>query len=80
VALSWGIGINSQADDGYTALHEAVRIKSTPVVKALLERGADPCIKNGISQTPLAMSINLKRDSEMIKALQDAGCATPKAL
>jgi ankyrin repeat protein len=80
VVLSWGIGINSQAADGYTALHEAVRIQSTPVVEALLQRGADPCIKNRIGQTPLAMSNNLKRDSEMIKTLRDVGCAAPKVL
>jgi ankyrin repeat protein len=72
VAIQWGIDKNDRADDGYTALHEAVRIQSVRVVAALLERGIDPCIKNAIGQTPLAMAINLKRAPAMVDVLSRA--------
>jgi uncharacterized protein len=72
VAISWGIDRNDRSKDGYTALHEAVRVQSQTVVHALLDRGVDPCIKNGIGQTPLAMAINLNRDRAIIDALKRA--------
>jgi ankyrin repeat protein len=76
VAMKWGININIQSDDGYTALHEAVRIMSIPLIKALLLRGADACIKNKLAQTPLEMAINLRRDPELIAVLRSAQCAS----
>jgi uncharacterized protein len=75
VALKWGIDKNDQSADGFTALHDAVWDQSSAVVQGLLQRGVDPCIKNKIGQTPLAMAINLNRDPEMIKSLQNAKCA-----
>lgn len=72
VAISWGIDRNDRSGDGYTALHEAVRIQSLRVVQALLDRGVDPCIKNNIGQTPLSMAVNLRRDPTMIKTLSIA--------
>jgi ankyrin repeat protein len=71
-AIRWGIDKNDRAEDGYTALHEAVRVQSVEVIQALLNRGADPCIKNKIGQTPLAMAINLHRNRAIINALSDA--------
>jgi ankyrin repeat protein len=76
VALKWGIDKNDQSADGFTALHDAVWSQSPAVVKALLQRGVDPCVKNKIDQTPLAMAINLNRDPEMIKSLQNAKCTS----
>lgn len=76
VALNWGSDKDAQSADGYTALHEAVRIQSAAVVRALLQRGFNPCVRNKIGQTPLAMAINLRRDPEMIRSLQDAKCAS----
>jgi ankyrin repeat protein len=46
VALKWGIDKNDQSADGFTALHYAVWNQSPAVVKALLQRGVDPCVKN----------------------------------
>jgi ankyrin repeat protein len=76
VAIKWGIDINIQSDDGYTALHEAVRIMSVSVIKALLLRGADACIKNKLDQTPLEMAISLRRDPGLIVVLQSTRCAS----
>jgi ankyrin repeat protein len=76
VALTWGIDKNDQSGDGFTALHDAVWTQNPAVVQGLLQRGVDPCIKNKIDQTPLAMAINLKRDPEMIKSLQNAKCTS----
>jgi hypothetical protein len=71
-AIGWGIDKNDRAEDGYTALHEAVRVQSVEVIQALLNRGSDPCVKNKIGQTPLAMAINLHRDRAIINALSGA--------
>ena len=76
VALKWGIDKNDQSADGFTALHDAVWDQSTAVVQALLQRGVDPCVKNKIDQTPLAMAINLNRDPEMIKSLENSKCTS----
>ncbi len=62
VALSWGIAKDIQLQDGSTALHEAVRHGSDKTVKALLDRGVNPCIKNLIGQTPLDEAVNLSSD------------------
>ena len=76
VAMNSGVNINTQSDDGYTALHEAVRIKNVPVIKALLQRGADACIKNRLDQTPLDMAINLRRDPELVAVLRGTRCTS----
>jgi uncharacterized protein len=72
VAIDWGINKNHRSDDGFTALHEAVWIQSVEVVQALLSRGVDPCIKNNIGQTPLAMATSLNRSPAIIEALSRA--------
>jgi ankyrin repeat protein len=40
-----------------TPLHRAVRTRSAPAVKALLEGGADPRKKNGSGSTPLRLAM-----------------------
>jgi uncharacterized protein len=69
-AIKWGIDVNDRATDGSTALHEAVRIQSADIATALLERGADPCLKNNIGQTPLAMALNLHRPPQLVDLLR----------
>jgi ankyrin repeat protein len=75
IAISWGSGPNDQDQQGSTALHQAVMDNSADVAKALLERGADPCLRNSISQTPLDMAINLSRSRPLIEVLQAVKCA-----
>lgn len=77
VAIGWGGSVNERSvapapDGGATALHEAVRINSAEVAKALLARAADPCIRNDIGQTPLDMAVNLKRSETLIRVLRSA--------
>jgi ankyrin repeat protein len=71
-AISWGGNVNGQDQNGTTALHVAVDANSAEVAKALLERGADPCLRNGISQTPLHMAVNLHRSPDLIEILRKA--------
>jgi ankyrin repeat protein len=70
VAISWGSNPNERAQDGSSALHEAVRVNNAEVAKALLDRGADPCIRNNIGQTPLDMAINLRRPEPLVEVLR----------
>lgn len=70
LALSWGADVNGRSNAGFTALHVAVWIRSLNVVNALLDRGANPCIKSGFDQTPLEMAVDLHRDQRMIDALR----------
>jgi ankyrin repeat protein len=70
LAINWGIDRNARSDDGSTALHEAVSIRSLKAIEALLDRGVDPCIENAIGQTPLAMAVNLRRERGIIDLLK----------
>ena len=72
VAIGWGVDPNVRADDGATALHEAVGISSAEVAQALLDRGVDPCVRNELGQTPLDMAINLTRPDALLDALRRA--------
>lgn len=58
-----------------TALHEVVRIDSpridgADVANLLLQRGANPCLRNNIGQTPLDMAVNLGRGLRLRNLLQ----------
>jgi ankyrin repeat protein len=75
IAINWGSGPNDRDQHGGTALHQAVDDNSAEVAKALLEPGADPCLRNGISQTPLYMAINLSRSRPLIEVLEAVRCA-----
>jgi ankyrin repeat protein len=70
LAISWGSGPNERTGGGATALHEAVRVNSPEVARALLARGANPCIRNDLGQTPLDMANNLKRSPALIEVLR----------
>ncbi|KAJ8669199.1 hypothetical protein QAD02_000458 [Eretmocerus hayati] len=51
------IGINSQDDRQETALHKAARRKCFPIVKMLVQMGADCDVVNNNGKSPLMMSI-----------------------
>lgn len=70
IAIGMGVGPNSRNRDGSTALHKAVWIKSAMVTLALLHLGSDPCLRNGIGQTPLELAVNLRRSEELVGLLR----------
>ena len=51
------IDINMQTDEGYTLLHYAADANNLEMVKALLERGADPTLKARTGSTPYDMAM-----------------------
>jgi ankyrin repeat protein len=74
-ALRLGADINERTKNGWTALHEAVRVNSVSVVNYLVDKGANVCARNDIGQTPSQMAINLDRDRQIIRALgRREGC------
>jgi hypothetical protein len=70
LAVHWGISPNTRDVDGSTALHHAVRVPNSEIVKKLLDVGVDPCLRNGIGQTPLEMARNLNRPVNLIRVLE----------
>jgi len=49
-----GVNVNEQDRDGVTPLHVSVRAGQLDVVKFLLEHGADPCIRDNVTNmTPI---------------------------
>ncbi len=54
--LKHGVDVNAKRrSDGNTPLHLAADIGNTKMVQALLERGADPTLRNARGQTPLEL-------------------------
>ena len=51
------IDINMQTDEGYSLLHYAADAGNLEMVKALLERGADPTLKSKSGSTPYDMAM-----------------------
>ena len=80
--LDAGVDVNARDRDGWTALTTALNGKSTAMVRALLERGADPNLKcncgpcnpwEGVRGcTPLMFAAN-KHGREMVSALLAKG-------
>ncbi|KAL4877409.1 putative hspc200 [Aspergillus karnatakaensis] len=54
-----------------TALHQAAQVGNVLAVKYLLERGADPNIKDATNRTPLGWAVELKRP-EVVALLEEA--------
>lgn len=54
---SGAIDINMQTDEGYTLLHYAADANNLEMVKALLERGADPTLRSRTGSTPADMAM-----------------------
>jgi ankyrin repeat protein len=74
-ALALGAIVDEVDSQGMTSLHEAVRVNSPYVVEILLKRGANPCVRNHIGQTPLDMALNLDRDAVLQRLLRVTACA-----
>jgi ATP-dependent Clp protease ATP-binding subunit ClpB len=51
---------------GFTALHYAVVIEDIDIVKALLEGGADPTLKNDSGYLPVDFAQNLPAIKDML--------------
>ncbi|KAL3688117.1 hypothetical protein R1sor_014426 [Riccia sorocarpa] len=54
--LEYGIDVNVRSDEGWTALHAAVRENQKQTVEFLLVKGADPRIPDKQGVTPLALA------------------------
>ena len=67
-----GIRINTQDNEGNTALMMAVMMGETTGVQALLDSGANPNIKNKAGKTALQIAKE-KKDDAIIKLLQERG-------
>jgi ankyrin repeat protein len=52
VLLGYGADVNSRGREGLTALHYAVRSGKLPLIRLLLERGADPAARCPEGLTP----------------------------
>ncbi len=72
-----GARVNGRAEDGTTALHEAIGRKQVAVVRLLLLRGADPNLKGGKqNSSPLRHAI-ASDEPQIVEALLRSG-ADPK--
>lgn len=65
--------INMQNGEGYTLLHFAAGAGNLPMVEALLERGADPTIRNSLGMTPKESAIGTMVIARIQKAQQAWG-------
>lgn len=61
----------AQSDGGDTALHFAARAGQAPLVRWLLQHGADRTSKNNNNQTPLDEAVSA-RQTDVIALLKDA--------
>jgi ankyrin repeat protein len=78
--VSKGININSQDDDGNTALHYPLMKvlenkiflpRSKEIVKILVERGADPYVRNKEGKSPMDLAVESGED-ELINLLKSS--------
>lgn len=70
--------VNMQTDEGYSLLHYAAGAGNLEMVKALLQRGADPTLKANMGYTPYQMAIGTMVKAEIRKAMS-AGTRRPAA-
>lgn len=61
--------VNMQTDEGYSLLHYAAGAGNLEMVKALLERGADPTLKSNLGNTPYQQAIGTMVQAEIRKAM-----------
>ena len=76
-----GVNVNAADEDGDTALHRAVRMRSNDVVQFLVEKGARLDAKNSIGETPLmaALGTGLTAAQLRAQAKNTGGVVTPAA-
>lgn len=56
LVIEAGADVNAADTDGNTALHRAVTARNSPLVRLLIERGANPMARNKRDQTPLVLA------------------------
>lgn len=72
--LDYGLDANSRNSSGVPLLHLMIQIKNAPLVKMLLEHGADPKIKDLQGRDALIMAqIYLSRNREILRLLNPEG-------
>lgn len=73
--LGAGADIHAQDKNGATALHRAVRTRSSAAVRFLLRHGADPTIRNKPGSTPFHLAVqNTGRGGSGAPAARRAQC------
>ncbi len=70
------IDINMQNAEGYTLLHFAAGAGNLAMVNSLLERGADPSIKNSLGKTALDSAIGTMVSARLRQAMSGSGGST----
>lgn len=82
--LQQNVGLDSQADNGATPLHEAVRIKNAHLAACILARGADFTIRDKKNRTPLDLSYTdlqtLHRIRQEFQRLEDPAYSDESSL
>ena len=83
--ISMGAESNAQEIGGATPLHRAVRTRSLPAVRALLDGGANPRLRNKSGSTPLHLAVQTtgrggsgsvegrQQQADIVKLLLDRG-------
>ena len=64
-----GVNVNAADEDGDTALHRAVRMRSNAVVQLLVEKGARLDVRNAFGETPLMAALGTGLSAAQIRAL-----------
>jgi ankyrin repeat protein len=63
-----GVNVNAADEDGDTALHRAVRMRSNDVVRLLVEKGATLDAKNSMGETPLMAALGTGLSAAQLRA------------
>jgi ankyrin repeat protein/cell wall assembly regulator SMI1 len=72
-----GADVNHETESGNTPLHRAVEARSDNGIRFLLQRGADPTVKNDEGRTPLGLAQRLE-EPKLAEILRDAEQAWKK--
>lgn len=77
--LAAGATVDLQDDNGWTALHFAAQERREDIVRALLERGANPNLLNAHGNGPLwVAAMNARGEFGIVRALLAAGADPQK--
>ena len=71
--------VNMQTEEGYSLLHYAAEAGNLPMVRALLERGADPRLESNSGTSVYEMAIGTVVKAEIRKAVAALNGAAPAA-